>query len=414
MHIIFEVQKNNMKKTLLIFALTLGSVTAFSQSSVGLIAHWDMNGTVNDVSGNGHNGHGSNITPDTGQYGMPNTAYYFNGINSIITAPYGPNLNVTQLSICATVKVKGFYSGNCQDNLVIMRGDRLTTGSYVLDFSDNSLGGSSYCSVYDTTGDVFGIACGTNTAPTITALAYSPTITENQWYNFVGTFDGLTFNIYINGVLKNTYVSTGAMVGTSTDSIAIGYDLFEASLGYPNQFKGLIDDIRLYNRVLNDSEVLHYGDTCGKITLQPTPSAIIEGHNTVFIVNSSILYAGYQWQQDAGTGFVNLSNSGPYSGVTTPTLTITGASTALNSTQYRCVIANSWVCSDTSTSALLSVNSSAEVNHVVTNDMIIVYPNPANSTLSVQLSANYNSGFIQLINEVGQVLLQQNLNNKSV
>ena len=54
-----------MKKTLLISALFLITYSAFGQLP-GLIAHWDMNGTTNDVSGSGLNGHGTDLISAAG------------------------------------------------------------------------------------------------------------------------------------------------------------------------------------------------------------------------------------------------------------------------------------------------------------------------------------------------------------
>ena len=46
----------------------------------------------------------------------------------------------------------------------------------------------------------------------------------------------------------------------------------------------------------------------------------------------------YQWQVNEGTGYVNLSNSAIYSGVTTDTLTITSPPTLWYGNTYRCIV----------------------------------------------------------------------------
>ncbi|MCX8080601.1 MAG: T9SS type A sorting domain-containing protein [Bacteroidia bacterium] len=63
----------------------------------------------------------------------------------------------------------------------------------------------------------------------------------------------------------------------------------------------------------------------------------------------------YQWQENTGTGFTNLTNSAMYNGVTTKTLTINGILATMNGYQYRCVLTNS-VGSVNTNSALLTVN----------------------------------------------------------
>jgi hypothetical protein len=59
---------------------------------------------------------------------------------------------------------------------------------------------------------------------------------------------------------------------------------------------------------------------------------------------------------DGGTNFSNIANGGVYSGATTATLTITGATTALNTYRYRCNLSNTTCTVPTSSAnALLTV-----------------------------------------------------------
>ena len=63
-----------------------------------------------------------------------------------------------------------------------------------------------------------------------------------------------------------------------------------------------------------------------------------------------------KWQVNTGAGFVDLSNGGVYSGVTTATLTITGAAADMNGDKYRAVFSNGAAPDATSTAATLTVN----------------------------------------------------------
>jgi hypothetical protein len=74
-------------------------------------------------------------------------------------------------------------------------------------------------------------------------------VTETNWNHFVMTYDGTTWNSYINNSLENT-CNTG--VPTSTVS-----DLFfgAISVGPQSFFAGLLDDINIYDRALTPSEV---------------------------------------------------------------------------------------------------------------------------------------------------------------
>jgi aminopeptidase-like protein len=91
------------------------------------------------------------------------------------------------------------------------------------------------------------------------------------------------------------------------------------------------------------------------ITVNPTNKTICAGGTTTFTVNASGA-TSYQWYQNSGSGFIALTNTAPYSGVTTNTLTITGATAAMNGYQYRSVASNA-SGSATSTAASLTVVS---------------------------------------------------------
>jgi len=394
-----------MKKTTLFFLLIAISLYSFGQSAAGLVAHWDMNGSPNDVSGNGHNGHATNVTSAAGISGLANTAYYFNGANSKITTGYQPDLQLTQYSICAVVKITGFYAGTCQGNFILTRGKSGTAGAYTLQFNDNPNDGNN-CLAFDSTQDVFCANAGsTGPGSSVYLWSYTPPIARDYWYKVVATWNGTQYKIFVNDTLKTTLVSSTGTMGSSADSLAIGYNIFEAAYPYP--FKGLIDDIRIYNRVLTDTEIVHYGDTCGQIVLEPSSPTAAVGSTTTFVISSTIPGATYQWQQDAGSGYTNLANSGPYSGVTTNTLTITGVTAALNSFHYRCLVSNSWGCADTTVSALLTTGVAA----ITSDAAITVYPNPTHDKVTIYLSKNGAGGDIQVINAIGQVVINQKIDS---
>ena len=99
------------------------------------------------------------------------------------------------------------------------------------------------------------------------------------------------------------------------------------------------------------------------ITTQPSAQTVTAGNNTEFTVAASGTPAPtYQWQvsTNAGLSFSNLTNAAPYSGVTTGTLTITGASTSLHGARYRAVSTNS-TGTATSNSATLTVRGAVSV-----------------------------------------------------
>ncbi len=98
-------------------------------------------------------------------------------------------------------------------------------------------------------------------------------------------------------------------------------------------------------------------DNCSApvVSTQPTNSTSCTTTNTSFSVTNT---GGgtYQWQENNGGGFVNISNGGIYSNATTSTLNLTGVTLGMNTYQYRCVITNGCGFAN-SNAALLTVNS---------------------------------------------------------
>ncbi|MFB9110098.1 T9SS type A sorting domain-containing protein [Flavobacterium gyeonganense] len=77
-----------------------------------------------------------------------------------------------------------------------------------------------------------------------------------------------------------------------------------------------------------------------KITAQPVSKTICNGDSTTFTAAASNA-SGYQWQVNPGSGFIDVSDIEPYSGATTTTLSINGATTLLNNYKYRLVASGS-------------------------------------------------------------------------
>jgi hypothetical protein len=76
---------------------------------------------------------------------------------------------------------------------------------------------------------------------------------------------------------------------------------------------------------------------------QPTSVTINAGQNASFTATATSSTAfTYQWQvlASGGSTWTNLTNSGTYAGVTTSTLTVVGATVALDGSQFQCVATN--------------------------------------------------------------------------
>ncbi|MBX2925208.1 MAG: hypothetical protein KF746_23605 [Chitinophagaceae bacterium] len=72
------------------------------------------------------------------------------------------------------------------------------------------------------------------------------------------------------------------------------------------------------------------------ISVHPSNKIVCAGSNTTFSVTASNA-TGYQWQVNSGSGYTSIVNGAPYSGATTASLTVTGATAGMNGYFYRCV-----------------------------------------------------------------------------
>jgi hypothetical protein len=118
----------------------------------------------------------------------------------------------------------------------------------------------------------------------------------------------------------------------------------------------------------------------GSILTQPTNTAVCNGGNGTISVNATGTGLSYQWQvsTDGGTIWSNASNAAPYSGVTTNTLTITGATAGMSGYKYRVLITG------TCTSAFLSGNATLSINTAAA-----ITTNPASRSSCVGTNASF-------------------------
>ena len=131
--------------------------------------------------------------------------------------------------------------------------------------------------------------------------------------------------------------------------------------------------------------IVNYSLVPDSIQAQPQSNTFytIPG-NAHFSVVHSDSSATFQWQQNNGTGWTSLSNFGIYSGTTTDSLVLTGVTTSLNASVYRCVID---ACStiDTTDLATLTVIDNMNVSEVL--ESIVISPNPTSGILNVNLTS---------------------------
>ena len=197
---------------------------------LGLVAWWklddDPSDGVLDSSGHGHTGTCSGTCPTlvAGKLGM---AYAFDAAAS--EAIVVPDSN----DFRGDVTIAAWFYGNAATTSLSMLAKPVSTGT------DNSW----QLELRET--DKVSFSGGTTHY-----LDSANVVTRSAWHHAAGTWDGTTKRLYIDGVLSSSVAAT------------LSYDTHTVYLGADNNsgtttlyFSGMLDDLRVYSRVLSDTEI---------------------------------------------------------------------------------------------------------------------------------------------------------------
>jgi hypothetical protein len=206
----------------------------------GLVAYYPFNGNANDASGNKNHGivHGATLTED--RFGNPKSAYYFDGMASVSISD-NPSLRpAASLTLCAWVKIDNINSDNYLR--IISKHGEVTEkggshGSYQLLTGRPNERGKFYTTL-KTDARYF------STNP-------RKNVTNGDWHFVVSTWDGSRVANYVDCILISEDYATGR-IQYDSNPLYIGKDGF-----YTNAFfKGKIDEVRIYSRNLDFSEII--------------------------------------------------------------------------------------------------------------------------------------------------------------
>jgi hypothetical protein len=206
----------------------------------GLVAYYPFNGNAKDESGNGNDGVVNGATLCKDRFGNSNSAFDFDGHSSWIYCGIPNKLNVYEHSITAWLLVDTIP---CPPSYII---GKSSSSDYepVLCFGIDSKGifGSSFAME----GETYHRAASKNA------------VSVKQWQFVAMTYDGTKIVLSLNGK-TDTIISRSGIPRTTTSAMAIGrhggdIDLNGAAEAF---FSGFLDDIRIYNRALSESEIQH-------------------------------------------------------------------------------------------------------------------------------------------------------------
>ncbi len=203
------------------------AVAAAPPGDANLVGHWKLDGNADDSSG--HNNHGT-------LYGGPqwvagkvgSGALDVDGIDDYVDCGNDPSLQITgtEITVAAWVKARpevwwsgiaGKTASNWADGYALFLHDDNTVNFYVADWR---------------------IASESFTA-------------DDQWHHVAGTYDGSNVRIWVDGVEGTPFSYTGS-ISDSASPFEIGriatLDVYTVN--------GTLDDVRIYNVALSESEIL--------------------------------------------------------------------------------------------------------------------------------------------------------------
>lgn len=287
-------------KKLLLLATILLSINAFSQipsyvPTSGLVGWYPFNGNANDLSGNGNNLTNNNsVTFSADRFSLSSSSANFNGINQ--------TLSKTNPSI---------FSGNSDRTISfwINQSGTITGQSSLININNGANGQCYTSSSIEVESSLSGNFLFWRRCDDA-GWAFNRSL--NVWYHVVLTYSNNTVKLYLNNTLLNTSSSISGITNTIPSNLIIGGGLTNNN---NNIFwKGKIDDIGMWNRVLTNQEVsqLYTGCNMSIASISPSGSTTFCQGNSV-LLNSNLQGSlfSYTWVQ-SGTAITG-ANSSTYS-----------------------------------------------------------------------------------------------------
>ncbi len=239
-------------------------------------------------------------------------------------------------------------------------------------------------------------------------------------YNAVDAQVDDSGNVYIADQLnyKIRKINAAGIISTVAGTGTVGFfgDRGLATNAKINQCNDIevSKDGKIYITDNNNNRVRVIYSCSANVTTQPVNDTIsaTAGGVATFHVNSSAILPTFQWQKYTGPGYVNLTNTAPYSGVYTSTLSISIADNSLNLALYRCIVFNDSTCADTSTAALLRVYGGVAVENVNATTQPSVYPNPSTGNISISLQGTSGKATLAIYNLYGSAVMEKTLRSK--
>jgi len=391
-----KTNNQQMKKTITLLSLLFIVATSFAQIPTnGLVAWYPFTGSAIDSSGNGNNGTVDGATLTTDRFGNTNSAYSFNGLNSSISVPNSNTLNPLALTISCWYLANELPNGS--DGMTVLQKNNIENASQVSYGIIHQNHWNNYIGLYTSTGSG---NCGGTNSNLHWGTGYI--IPANIWVNVIYSIDSKgNSNVYYNGKLVDSYAGSPLISCNSISSnLRIGGPHWNGDV---TLFSGKIDDIRIYNRALNITEVQSLYNEGGYSTL-PVKLTNIEATNS-----NGIVAINWLTSNEINSSHFNIQHSTDgsfFTTIGTVKATVSGAN-GYNFTDIH-------PTNGTNYYRLESVDKDGAVaySRVVSCEwfevtkQLSVYPNPTKSFVTISGIHIYS---VQVVDNLGRVVNTQTL-----
>lgn len=238
-----------MKQLFLLLFLAPATLMGQIDLKKGLISYYPIDGNLNDESGFRNNAVSKNVQFTADRFGKTSSACYFNGINAFASIPQNSKLNFRRnSSFSISVWVSPDPGNKWPAQAIIVKSPPhfdftqsvWDYGIYLLNY--RGMAGYGYNHILN-----------------------SETVLNSKtcWYNIIVTYAAGNWRMFINGKEES---SSGYQQTVSYDAESV-LVLGRKGASDGDYYKGKMDDIRIYNRILTPDEISYLSaNPCNKPT----------------------------------------------------------------------------------------------------------------------------------------------------
>lgn len=261
----------------------------------GLVTYHPFTGNANDAGPNGINGNIVNATLTADRAGVANSAYYFNGTDAYIELPYTNLYSFPPNgSFSISVWVLPDQNNTWPAQAVVIKSPphsdfTLSAWNYgVYVFNYHAMSGYAYNHILNGT----------------------TTFVQNLcWYNIISTYNNGIWKLYVNGQLESSNTNqSNFILQDGYSKIAFG----KKGESFGDWYKGKMDDVRIYNRVLTQDEIDSLSFN-GAGTRVSDDISICQGSSVQLNASGA---NSYSWSPAAGLSGTTIANP-----IASPTIT---------------------------------------------------------------------------------------------